>query len=60
MTRLPGGTITAGSNNVSLSDGIIVPVRSGTGIFKGVTGTIQIAPLGVAVDVFHLVMPAQS
>ena len=60
VTRLPGGTITAGSNNISLSDGIIVPVQGGTGIFKGVSGTIQIAPLGVAVDVFHLVMPAQS
>ncbi len=60
VTRLPGGTITAGSNNISLSDGIVVPVQSGTGIFKGVSGTIQIAPLGVAVDVFHLMMPAQS
>lgn len=60
VTRLPGGTITAGSNNISLSDGIVVPVQSGTGIFKGVSGTIQIAPLGVAVDVFHLKMPAQG
>jgi hypothetical protein len=60
VTRLRGGTITAGSNHLSLTDGIVVPVQSGTGIFKGVSGTIQIAPLGVAVDVFRLMMPAQS
>ena len=46
VTRLPGGTITANGNNVSLSKGIVVPVQSGTGIFKGVKGTIQIAPAG--------------
>jgi hypothetical protein len=60
VTRLPGGTITAGGSNVSLASGIVVPVESGTGIFKGVKGSIQIAPLGVAVDIFKLVMPAAS
>jgi hypothetical protein len=60
LTRLPGGTITAGGENVSLSSGIVVPVTSGTGIFKGVKGSIQIAPLGVAVDIFHLKMPAST
>ena len=60
VTRLPGGTITAGGKNVSLASGIVVPIQSGTGIFKGVKGTIQIAPLGVAVDIFHLVMPSSS
>jgi hypothetical protein len=31
---LPGATITAGANSVSLTSGIVVPVQSGTGIFK--------------------------
>ncbi|HEY4347593.1 MAG TPA: hypothetical protein VGM80_08380 [Gaiellaceae bacterium] len=58
ITKLPGGTITAGGKNVSLSKGIIVPVTKGTGIFKGVTGTIAIAPASVAEDVFKLTLPA--
>jgi hypothetical protein len=57
VTSLPGGTITAGSSHVNIANGITVPVVGGTGIFKGVSGTIQIAPLGDAVDIFHLVMP---
>ena len=57
VTRLPGGTITANGTNVSLSKGLVVPIQSGTGIFKGVTGSIEIAPQGVAEDVFHLKMP---
>jgi hypothetical protein len=57
VTSLPGGTISAGGNNVSLSKGIVVPVTSGTGIFKGVKGTIQIAPASVAEDVFNLKLP---
>jgi hypothetical protein len=58
VTSLPGGTITAGGKNVSLSKGIVVPVTAGTGIFKGVKGSIQIAPASVAEDVFNLVLPA--
>ena len=57
VTSLPGGTISAGGNNVSLSKGIVVPVTGGTGIFKGVKGTIQIAPASVAEDVFNLTLP---
>jgi hypothetical protein len=57
VTSLPGGTISAGGKNVSLSKGIVVPVTSGTGIFKGVKGTIQIAPASVAEDVFNLTLP---
>jgi hypothetical protein len=57
VTRLPGGTITAGGKNLSLAKGLIVPVQSGTGIFKGATGTISIAPAGVAEDVFKLTLP---
>jgi hypothetical protein len=58
FTKLPGGTLTAGGKNVSLSKGIIVPVTIGTGIFKGATGTIDIAPSSVAEDVFNLKLPA--
>jgi hypothetical protein len=58
VTKLPGGTITAGGNHVSLSKGIVVPVQSGTGVFKGATGTIAIAPASVAEDVFTLRLPA--
>jgi hypothetical protein len=57
LTRLPGGTITAGAKNVSLSNGIVVPVESGTGIFKGVTGRISIAPGDIPIEVFTLVLP---
>ena len=57
VTSLPGGTITAGANSVSLTHGIVVPVRGGTGIFKGVKGKISIAPAGVAVDIFELTLP---
>ncbi len=56
-TKLPGGTITANGINVSLSNGIILPVQSGTGIFKGVKGTVYVAPGGDHVDVFKLKMP---
>jgi hypothetical protein len=57
FTKLPGGTITAGSPHVSLSKGIIVPIQGGTGIFKGATGSIDIAPAAVAEDIFNLTLP---
>lgn len=57
-TRLPGGTITANGINISLTHGLIVPIQSGTGIFKGVRGTVDIAPNGTAVDVFKLTLPS--
>jgi hypothetical protein len=57
VTRVPGGTITAGASSVSLTSGIVVPVQSGTGIFKGVKGKISIAPGGVAIDIFDLTLP---
>jgi hypothetical protein len=59
-TKLPGGTITANGKNVSLTHGLVVPIQSGTGIFKGVKGTVDIAPNGSAVDVFKLVMASRS
>jgi hypothetical protein len=58
FTRLPGGTLTAGGKNVSVSNGIVVPVRLGTGIFKGAKGTIDIAPASVREAVFSLQLPA--
>ena len=57
LTKLPGGTITANGINISLAKGIILPVQGGTGIFKGVKGTISVAPGGDHVDVFNLTMP---
>jgi hypothetical protein len=57
LTKLPGGTITANETNVNLGKGLIVSIQTGTGIFKGVKGTISIAPKAVAEDVFKLVMP---
>jgi hypothetical protein len=57
VTKLPGGTLTAGGKNVSLAHGLIVPIESGTGIFKGAKGSIAIAPAGVAEDVFTIKLP---
>jgi hypothetical protein len=57
LTRLPGGTITANGIHVSLSHGIVLPIQGGTGIFKGVTGTVSVAPGGEHVEVFKLNMP---
>ena len=51
-------SITAGSPHVSLAKGIIVPILIGTGIFKGATGSIDIAPAAVAEDIFNLTLPA--
>lgn len=58
VTKLPGGTLTANASKVNLATGLVVPILSGTGIFKGATGSISIAPAGIAVDVFHIVLPA--
>ena len=57
LTKLPGGTITANGVNLSLSKGIIIPIQGGTGIFKGVKGTVSVAPGGNHVDIFKLIMP---
>jgi hypothetical protein len=57
VTKLPGGTISAAGKGLSISKGFIVPIQSGTGTFKGVSGTIDIAPNGQAEDVFNLTLP---
>jgi hypothetical protein len=58
LTTFPGGTITANGTNISLGVGLVVPVQKGTGAFKGVTGTIDIAPGGQASSVYRLTLPA--
>ena len=58
FTRLPGGTLTAGGKHLSVSNGIIVPVKVGTGVFKGAKGTIDIAPASAHEAVFTLTLPA--
>lgn len=58
VTSFPGGTIKAGGAKIALSTGLIVPVESGTGIFKGATGSIDIAPGGQASSIYHLVIPS--
>lgn len=45
VTTFPDGTITAGGTSFPISP-LVVPILSGTGIFKGVTGTIMIASGG--------------
>jgi hypothetical protein len=57
LTKLPGGTITANGTNLNLSKGIIIPIQGGTGIFKGVKGTVSVAPGGNHIDAFKLIMP---
>jgi hypothetical protein len=57
VTQLPGGTISAAGNNLRVANGFVVPIQSGTGAFKGVSGTIDIAPNGNAEDVFNLTLP---
>jgi hypothetical protein len=58
FTSLPGGTLTAGGKHVSVSNGIILAVKVGTGIFKGAKGTIDIAPASAHEAVFTLTLPA--
>jgi hypothetical protein len=57
FTQLPGGTITAGGKNISLSGGIVVPINGGTGAFKGARGTIQIAPAWAPREIFDVILP---
>jgi hypothetical protein len=60
VTRFPGGTITANDADLNLSAGLVVPIEKGTGVFKGVTGSIDIAPGGQASSVYHLTLPASA
>jgi hypothetical protein len=58
VSKLPGGTITASSPKVPLSKTpYVVTVTGGTGSWKGVKGTIQVAPAGDALNIYKLVLP---
>jgi hypothetical protein len=61
LTKLPGGTMTTSNQGVSLAGGLVVPVVSGTGIFKNVKGTIAIDTGNNEEDVYKLTLaPAAS
>ncbi len=60
VTTFPGGTISASGNHISLATNLVVPIQTGTGVFKGVSGSITIAPGGQASNVYHLVLPASG
>ena len=58
VSKLPGGTITASSLKVPLSKTpYTVTVTGGTGVWKGVKGTVQVAPAGDALNVYKLILP---
>jgi hypothetical protein len=58
VTTLPGGTISAASNRISLGKRpFVVQVQSGTGVFKGATGRVEIAAQGNAVTSIFLTLP---
>jgi hypothetical protein len=58
VTTFPGGTITAGGPKIKLTTGLIVPITKGTGVFKGVTGSIVIAPGDNAESIYRLTLPS--
>ena len=58
VTTLPGGTISAASNRVSLGKRpFVVQVQSGTGTFKGAKGRVEISAQGNAVTSIFLTLP---
>jgi hypothetical protein len=58
VSTLPGGTISAASNRFPLGKRpFVVQVQSGTGVYKGVTGRIEIAAKGNAVTSMFLTLP---
>jgi len=58
MTKLPGGTISAGVKNSPGKPPFVVSVSGGTGRYKGAKGTIVIAPGGVARNVYRITLPS--
>lgn len=58
VTTLPGGTISAASNGMSLGKRpFVVQVQGGTGMFKGAKGRVEIAAKGNAVTTIFLTLP---
>jgi hypothetical protein len=60
VTKLPGGTMTTSNQGVSLAHGLVVPITKGTGIFKGVKGTISIDPNSSSNDIYSLTLAPSS
>jgi hypothetical protein len=56
-TRLPGGTISASGKAIPLHVPFLVPIRSGTGRYKGATGVIQVAPNGAPRNIYKIKLP---
>lgn len=58
VSRLPGGTITASERGVKLGrPPILVPIVKGTGIFKGVTGTLAVGAASSPINTYKLKLP---
>ena len=58
ISRLPGGTITATESGVKLGrPPILVPITKGTGIFKGVTGTLAVGAASSPINTYKLKLP---
>ena len=58
VTTFPGGTISAGGPHIAIHNGLLVPITKGTGVFKGVTGSILIAPNDAAESIYSLTLPS--
>jgi hypothetical protein len=58
VTTFPGGTLVANRTNVPFSKaGFVLPILSGTGRFKGATGSIAVAPAGQAESNYTITLP---
>ena len=56
-TKLPGGTINAVAKGTPIRQPFVVTIKSGTGKYKGATGTVVIAPDGAARNVYNITLP---
>ena len=58
VTRLPGGTVSAGGNGISIATPeIAIPVTGGTGRYRGATGTVTISPAAEKLSTYRLRLP---
>jgi len=56
-TKLPGGTITASGKAIPLRVPFVVPIKSGTGRYKGAKGVIEVAPNGAPRSIYKITLP---
>jgi hypothetical protein len=56
-TKLPGGTLSAIAKGTPIRQPFVVSIKSGTGRYKGATGTVVIAPDGAARNVYNINLP---